>query len=94
MAGTVKTIGKRQIEIACGGVRVRPGDIIFGDQDGIIVASLEELTKIIPLAEQLQSQEKAVLAKIQDGQGLIDLLNFKDHLKNIEAKRESSLTFV
>ena len=40
MSGTTDKIFPTQAPIPCGGVLVNPGDVIFGDDDGLIVASL------------------------------------------------------
>jgi regulator of RNase E activity RraA len=36
--------------IECGGVRVNPGDVVFGDFDGIVVVPLERLAEVVELA--------------------------------------------
>jgi len=39
--------------IWCGGVRVKPGDIIFADTDGVVVAPKElDLEKVVERAEK------------------------------------------
>ena len=41
-AGTVKaSIGKVNVPVLCGGVTVRPGDLIIGDCDGVVVVAKE-----------------------------------------------------
>lgn len=93
MAGTTKTLFATQITITCGGVKVEPGDIIFGDEDGLIVASESELIELIPAAEALQTKEEAVLKRMQEGTSLMDMLNFSDHYRKIQENETSKLTF-
>jgi 4-hydroxy-4-methyl-2-oxoglutarate aldolase len=53
--------------IACGGVAVRPGDIIIADRDGVAVVPLDAAPEIAKLAmEQVQREEKR-LAEIAKG---------------------------
>jgi len=39
ISGTCSKIYQTQVPVVCGGVVVNPGDIVFGDDDGIIVAT-------------------------------------------------------
>jgi RraA family protein len=68
MSGTTRTACETQVAVQCGGVAVNPGDVIFGDDDGLIVASLDELERILPIAEEIQSKEAAALARMQKGE--------------------------
>ena len=82
-----------QIEIQCGGIAVAPEEVVFGDEDGIIVASIAQLIDLVPSAIQIQKSEEAIVDKIQEGECLIDMLNFKEHVKFLEEGLESSLSF-
>ncbi|NQT80944.1 MAG: RraA family protein [Candidatus Aminicenantes bacterium] len=93
MAGTSSKIYRIQIKINCGGVPVSPGDIIFGDDDGIIVMSKEEVTEILDTAENIQRIEEKVLNKMKDNKSLVEMLNFLDHYEKISKKQESKLIF-
>lgn len=44
--------------IKCGGVWVRPGDIVFGDDDGVVVIPQNIVTEILDLAEEKYEKEK------------------------------------
>lgn len=39
--------GGLRIEITCGGMRVRPGDIIYGDTDGVVVIPAERHHEVL-----------------------------------------------
>lgn len=93
MAGTTKTLFETQVPITCGGVKVEPGDIIFGDEDGLIVASEKELADLIPIAEDLQSKEESVLKRMNEGTSLMDMLNFSEHYQKIRENETSKLKF-
>lgn len=94
LAGTISRLFATQVPMACGGVHVTPGDIVFGDDDGIIVASEAELATLLPVAEQIQARERATIARMQAGESLLSLLNFEEHRANVAAGRESSLRFL
>jgi RraA family protein len=93
-AGTTRQIAETQVSITCGGVKVRPGEILFGDQDGIIVLSEKELSSLLPKAREIQQKEEQVLARMSEGQSLLDMVNFDEHFDNIAARRPSKLQFI
>ncbi|WP_231689572.1 RraA family protein [Bacillus sp. FJAT-27245] len=53
--------GSINTPIDCGGVKVNPGDLIFGDEDGVVVVAKENVTEIIELAEKKANYEKSRL---------------------------------
>ncbi len=93
MAGGASKIFKTQIKISCGGVPVSPGDIIFGDDDGIVVMSEEEMAATLEIAESVQKIEEKVLKKMEDNTSLFLLMNFSVHYERIHEGQESKLVF-
>lgn len=53
--------------IACGGVAVRPGDVIVADRDGVTVVPLGDAAEVARLAAELMVREKQRLAEIDRG---------------------------
>ncbi len=53
--------------IACGGVAVRPGDIIVADRDGVTVVPLEDAAEVAALAGAQVERERKRLAEIERG---------------------------
>jgi len=93
MAGTASTIFATQIDVICGGVQVLPGDILFGDSDGIVVMSPAKVETILDAATQIQLTEEKVQAQLEKGKSLISLLNYREHYKKVGKGEESKLTF-
>ena len=60
--------------VSCGGVGVAPGDILVGDDDGIVVGTPAELAAVLDDAEALQATERSILAGIRAGTGLFERL--------------------
>jgi 4-hydroxy-4-methyl-2-oxoglutarate aldolase len=54
--------------ISCGGVAVKPGDVILGDDDGVAVIPLERAGAIKTLAEERLAFEADVLKRIANGE--------------------------
>jgi regulator of RNase E activity RraA len=53
--------------IACGGVSVRPGDVIVADRDGVTVVPLEDAAEVAVLAADQVAREQKRLAEIAKG---------------------------
>ena len=53
--------------IACGGVAVRPGDIVIADRDGVTVVPLDDAPEAARLTAAQLQREKTRLAEIEKG---------------------------
>jgi 4-hydroxy-4-methyl-2-oxoglutarate aldolase len=93
MAGTATKVFETQVSITCGGVKVNPGDILFGDDEGIIVTTIGELTELLPLAEEIQKKEASALLRMKSGESLFDMLNLDEHFEKRKRGEESNLKF-
>ncbi len=51
--------------IQCGGVLVRPGDAIVGDDDGVVVVPRSEVDEVIRIAHQREEVEEIVKAQLE-----------------------------
>ncbi len=59
-------------EIQMNGVKIRPGDIVFGDIDGVCIIPQEAADEIIKLALEKANGEKLVQTAIQNGMSACD----------------------
>jgi len=82
-----------QIPVMIGDVEVRPGDLVVGDDDGIIVGSVADFAAIVDTADAIQTREKALRIAIEKGASLFDAMNFTEHADNLRAGKESKLAF-
>lgn len=57
--------GEINVDIACGGQAVHPGDIILGDEDGVVVIRPEDTAAILEKTLKLNQNEANVFAKIK-----------------------------
>jgi len=92
-AGTINRWYATQVPVPCGGVIVAPGDLLFGDDDGILVASPAEVLAALPQAEAIAARETALIARLRAGEALGDMVNAAEHLANVQAGRPSALRF-
>lgn len=59
--------GEINVPISLNGMIVHPGDIILGDEDGLVTIPLEHAEEILKLVHEQQDREAAILQSIQDG---------------------------
>src|SRR6476469_362570 len=77
--------------VTCGGVRVTPGDIVCADDDGIVIAPLEQLQACVERAEQIERTEAKVLGEVRVGGDLIAMTNLAEHVAALRRGEPSSL---
>ena len=66
MKGTTKNcFGFINHPINCGGVTVKPGDIIVGDDDGVVVVKQEEASEILRKSKERDEREANILKEIK-----------------------------
>lgn len=82
-----------QQPITVGGITVNPGDLVLGDDDGLVVASADEIAGVLDTAAEIQRREVALQQTIAAGDSLFDHVDFDTHLANLQAGRPSSLHF-
>ena len=76
--GTAKaTLGTINLPISFGGQIVRPGDIIVGDDDGIVVVPLEEASEVLQLACERTAKEKVIMDRLRAGESLFDMYGYQ-----------------
>jgi len=80
--GTVKeTLGKLNEPIVIGGELVNPGDVLFGDADGVVVVRREEAAQVAVLSEQREEAEESYIAQYKAGKSVIEVSNLESVLK-------------
>ena len=95
VSGTVHRLGATQVPVVCGGVEILPGDIIFGDSDGVIALSEVEVNALIDSAQHIKKTEQKAIDAMSKGKSLIDSTNFHEHLAVLRAgNADSRLTFI
>lgn len=60
------------IPIECGGVRVCPGDLVFGDVDGVVVIPQEIVDEVIVRAWEKIKGESNVREELRSGKSVVD----------------------
>ena len=92
-AGTLKRLFETQVPVSCAGVIVRPGDVLFGDDDGLLVASPAAVLAALPAAEAIAAREAKIIERLRAGQPLASMVNAAEHLAKVRAGEPSALAF-
>jgi regulator of RNase E activity RraA len=92
-SGTTVSRAALGAEVSCGGVEVSPGDIVFGDDDGVLIAGAERIETALETAETIGRSERAVLSARARGEALHALTNHREHIEALDRGESSALTF-
>ena len=60
------------VPVSIGGVQVRPGDIILGDDSGVIVIPIEKAEEALKIALDIEEKEHQIIALVKEGNTLKD----------------------
>lgn len=81
MRATVKRVcGTINEPIICGGVPVRPGDVVVGDDDGVVVIPAEEADAVLRAAVAREEREAEIMRRLETGALTVDLLGLRAEL--------------
>ena len=69
------------IPIQCGGVRVEPGDIIVGDDDGVVVVPKEWVETVAQTASERLELERGWFERLESGESTMSILNLDRKLE-------------
>ena len=59
-------------------ILVKPGDIVLGDNDGVVVIPLEKAEEVLIAARKKESDEALIMERIRAGESTMDILGFND----------------
>ncbi|HVL82909.1 MAG TPA: RraA family protein [Pseudonocardia sp.] len=93
MSGSTVDSGTFGGLVRIGGVDVVPGDLVLGDDDGLVVAAPDRLAAAVTAAEEIERAERALLAGMAAGRPLADMTTLDEHLAALAAGRPSALAF-
>jgi 4-hydroxy-4-methyl-2-oxoglutarate aldolase len=81
LQGSAKgSLGLLEVSISCGGVLVRPGDYVVGDDSGVVVLPAETVSETVVQAEVRERKEAAMKRALRGGATTVELLGLQDRL--------------
>jgi 4-hydroxy-4-methyl-2-oxoglutarate aldolase len=82
--GTVKASpGSVNVDVVCAGAMVRPGDVIVGDQDGVVVVRRETAAEVVRLAAARIEKEEKSRERLEAGELGVDFYGLRVKLKEL-----------
>ena len=82
--GTVKaTPGSVNVEVVCAGAIIRPGDVVVGDIDGVVVVKRELAAQVAQLGQKRLEKEANSRAKLKSGELGVDFYGLRAKLKEL-----------
>jgi 4-hydroxy-4-methyl-2-oxoglutarate aldolase len=67
------------------GVPVRPGDLVFGDENGVLIVPREHVETVLETAELVKRTEEQIIAAVRAGQDPVEAheaVRYDQMLKN------------
>lgn len=58
------------VPVSISGIQVKPGDIILGDDSGVVVIPQEVEEKVLEIAESIEKTEKLIIQEVVNGNSL------------------------
>jgi len=66
-SGEVNTV------VQCGGLNVSPGDLIVGDDDGVVVVPIAQMAEVLEACRALAAREEVIRSRIDAGELTIEI---------------------
>src|SRR5919198_3520900 len=83
-AGTAKaTPGWVNVPVVCGAVQVNPGDLILGDDDGVVVIAREDAAEVVQASRARVARERVARERYERGELSLDVNNLREVLERL-----------
>ena len=70
--------GKLDAVIQLGGAAVRPGDLVFGNADGLVIVEQDRIDDVYQAAAGRRRKELEIITKLREGRTTIELLGLEE----------------
>ena len=70
--------GKLDAAIQLGGATVRPGDLVFGNADGLVIVEHDRIDDVYQAAAGRRRKELEIITKLREGRTTMELLGLKE----------------
>jgi 4-hydroxy-4-methyl-2-oxoglutarate aldolase len=93
-SGTTVSRSPLNEPVRFGGLDVAPGDMVFGDDDGLVIAPPAQVEAALETGEAIGRAEGAILRHTRSGQrSLHELTNWQAHVDALDRGEQSALGF-
>lgn len=79
--GTVKeTVANVNVPVVCAGARIRPGDVVVADDDGVVVIKRNSVADVLAKAQAREEKEEKNRLRFEKGELGLDIYNMRERL--------------
>jgi 4-hydroxy-4-methyl-2-oxoglutarate aldolase len=79
--GTIKaTVGSVNTPVTCAGALVNPGDVVVGDDDGVVVVPAAKAAEVAQASQAREEKEAATRVRLRTGELGLDIYGMRDKL--------------
>ena len=90
--GTVKaSLGSVNIPVVCAGAQICPGDVVVGDDDGVVVVPRDRAAAVAEAAQQRMVKENATRERLAKGESGLDIYGWRQKLTALGLEYRKSL---
>ncbi|MCG8510286.1 MAG: 4-carboxy-4-hydroxy-2-oxoadipate aldolase/oxaloacetate decarboxylase [Rhodospirillales bacterium] len=83
MKGSTKMLpGSINVPIVIGDIRIAPGDIVVGDDDGVVVVPRQEAAETLEKAQAREAKEEEIRGQLKAGKTTVELLDLEPVLRS------------
>jgi 4-hydroxy-4-methyl-2-oxoglutarate aldolase len=82
--GTVKKrLGSVNVPVTCAGTAVQPGDVVVGDDDGVVIVPRDDAASVLAAAEAREEKEARSRERYQRGELFLDMHDVRGELERL-----------
>jgi 4-hydroxy-4-methyl-2-oxoglutarate aldolase len=81
-ACTKEKAGALNAAVEFGGITVQPGDLVFGNADGIVLIEQDRIDEVYAAAITRQKKESEIISRLREGRTTMELLGLNDPRQN------------
>lgn len=79
------SLGKVNVPVNCGGIRVNPGDMVIGDCDGVVVVPREYEDEVFTKAKAKFEKETHIVEALKQGKTTLEIYGFDKLIEKLMA---------